>query len=69
MTAPAGGKVQGKVSAVAGFATLRPQPQDAEGEDLADLGQALGRGHQVRIEGVAHRRDLHGCSRAKDKRL
>jgi hypothetical protein len=52
MDARGGGKVQGNVSLVAGFMLPRPQPQKAGGEDLADLGEPLGGGHQVRVEGV-----------------
>jgi hypothetical protein len=54
MDARGGGKVQGNVSAVAGFMLPRPQPQKAGRQDLADLGQALGGGHKVRVEGVGH---------------
>jgi hypothetical protein len=31
-------------------ALARPQPQDAGGQDLADLVEALGRGHEVGVE-------------------
>jgi hypothetical protein len=54
MNPPGGGEVQGKVSAVAGGAGrfAGSKPQDAGGEDLADLSDALGGGHQIRVEGV-----------------
>ena len=58
MDAPAGGKVQGNVSVVAGFALPRPQPQKAGGEDL------FGGAHQVGIEGVGQGRDVVGEVRA-----
>ena len=64
MDALAGGKVQGNVSAVAGFTLPRPQPQKAGGEDLADLGEPLGGGHQVGVEGVGQGRDVVGEVRA-----
>jgi hypothetical protein len=32
----------------------RPQAQDAGGQDLGDLVEALGRGHEVGVEGVGH---------------
>jgi hypothetical protein len=58
MTAPGGGEVEGDVSGVAGLLTLRSQPQKAGGEDLADLIEPLGGGHQVGVEGVVQGRDL-----------
>ena len=64
MDAPAGGKVQGNVSVVAGFALPRPQPQKAGGEDLADLSEPFGGAHQVGIEGVGQGRDVVGEVRA-----
>lgn len=54
MTALVGGEVQGNVSAVAGFLGFQAQPPDTEGEDLSDLGEALGGGHAVGVEGVGH---------------
>ena len=68
MDAPAGGKVQGNVSVVAGFTLPRPQPQKAGRQDLADLGQALGGGHQIGIEGVVQNRYLGGRDDTEDKR-
>ena len=68
MDALAGGKVQGNVSAVAGFTLPRPQPQQAGRKDLADLGQALGRGHQIGVEGVGQNRYLRGRGDTEDKR-
>jgi hypothetical protein len=64
MDARGGGKVQRNVSMVAGFMLPRPQPQKAGRQDLADLGQALGGGHQVRVEGVGQGRDVVGEVRA-----
>ena len=64
MTAPGGGEVQGKVSAVVGFLGLRAQAEDAGGEDLADLGKPLGGAHQVGVEGVVQGRDLRGAGMA-----
>jgi hypothetical protein len=48
-----GGEVQRKVSAVASLVVLGTQPQDTEGQDLADLGQAFSGRHETGIEGVA----------------
>ena len=58
MTALAGEEVQGKVSAVARRARQfkRFEPEDAEGENRADLGDPLGSGHPVRVEGVVQGR-------------
>jgi len=64
MTALVGGEVQGNVSVVAGFTLPRPQPQQPSGEDLADLGEPLGGGHQVGVEGVGQGRDVVGEVRA-----
>ena len=68
MSPPAGGEVQGKLSAVAGFTLPRPQPQKAGGQDLADLGEPLGGGHQVGVEGVVQNRYLRGRDDTEDKR-
>jgi hypothetical protein len=35
-------------------ALARPQPQDASRQDLGDLVEALGGGHEVGAEGVGH---------------
>ena len=43
---------------VAGFTLPRPQPQKAGGEDLADLGEPLGWGHQIGVESVVQNRYL-----------
>jgi len=48
MDALVGGEVQGKISAVTGLLALRAKPHNAGGEDLADLGEPLGGGHQIR---------------------
>jgi hypothetical protein len=39
--------------AAPGSAQARAKPQDAGGEDLGDLVEALGRGHEVGVEGVS----------------
>ena len=64
MDAPAGGEVQGKLSAVAGFTLPRPQPQKAGGEDIADLSEPFGGAHQVGVEGVGQGRDVVSEMRA-----
>ena len=67
MDALPGGEVEGKVSVVfALFGPLRPQAQQASRQDIADLAQPFGGGHQVGVEGVrrtiaehlGHGRDL-----------
>jgi hypothetical protein len=68
MTALVGGEVEGNVSAVLGFLGLRAQAQDAGGEDLADLCEPLGGGHQVGVKGVVQRRDLRSDDGAEDRR-
>jgi hypothetical protein len=52
MDALGGGEVQRIVSPVTGFASLFAETQKAQRQDLADLAEALGGGHQVGIEGV-----------------
>ena len=52
MDAPAASEVQGKLSAVAFLSLLSAKADQTGGEDLADLGKALGGGHQVRVEAV-----------------
>jgi hypothetical protein len=52
MNPPGGGEVQGKLSAVAFLSLLRAKADQAGGEDLADLGEPLGGGHQVGVESV-----------------
>ena len=68
MNPPGGGEVQGKLSAVAGFTLPRPQPQKGGRQDLADLGEPLGGGHQVGVEGVVQNRYLRGRDGTEDKR-
>ena len=69
MDALAGEEVQGKLSAVASLCrVLRPQPQKAGGEDLADLSEPFGGAHQVGIEGVVQNRYLRGRDDTDDKR-
>ena len=58
MDARGGGKVQGNVSVVAGFTLPRPQPQKTGGEDLGDLSEPFGGGHQIGVEGVGQNRYL-----------
>jgi hypothetical protein len=54
MTASPGREVDANLlpSAAPGSAQTRPDAQDAGGQDLGDLIEALGRGHEVRTEGV-----------------
>ena len=54
MDALVGGEVQGTFSRSPGFglALLGAQTDQASGQDLADLGETLGGGHQVGVEGV-----------------
>ena len=68
MEALAGGEVQGKLSAVAFLSLLRAKADQAGGEDLADLGEPLGGGHQVGVEGVVQNRYLRGRDDTEDKR-
>jgi hypothetical protein len=65
MTALVGVEVEGNVSAVLGFLGLRAQAKKTGGEDLADLGEPLGGGHQVGIEGVVQWRDLREARMAR----
>ena len=57
MNPPGGGEVQESFSAVADIAGrfAGSEPQDASGEDLANLANALRGRHQVGIESVLHR--------------
>jgi hypothetical protein len=52
MNPPVGGEVQGSFSVVATLPSLRAKPQEPGGEDLANLGQALGGGHQIGVESI-----------------
>ena len=56
MTASPGREVDGNLlrNAAPGSAQPRSNAQDAGGQDLGDLVEALGRGHEVGIEGVCH---------------
>ena len=56
MTASPGREVDANLlrGAAPGSAQTRAHPQDAGGQDLGDLVQALGRGHQVGVEGLGH---------------
>ena len=54
MDAPVGGEVKGTFSRAPGLGHMLPRPQayQAGGQDLADLGQALGGGHAIGGKGV-----------------
>jgi hypothetical protein len=54
MTASAGREVHTNLLSRAApeGALARPKPQDAGGQDLGDLVEALGRGHEVGVEGI-----------------
>jgi hypothetical protein len=56
MTALPWGEVDANLlrGAALGGTQTRPDGQDAGGQDLGDLVEALGRGHQVRVESVGH---------------
>ena len=68
MDAPAASEVQGKLSAVAILSSLCAKPEKAGSEDLADLGEPLGGGHEVGVEGVVQNRYLRGRDDTEDKR-
>ena len=59
MTASPGREVDANLlrGAALGSAQARAEAQDAGGQDLRDLVEALGRGHQTRVEGIWHRSD------------
>jgi hypothetical protein len=59
MTASPGREVDANLlrGAAPGSAPARANTQDAGGQDLGDLVEALGRGHEVRVEGLAHAGD------------
>jgi hypothetical protein len=56
MTASPGREVDANLllGAAPGSALPRAGPQDAGGQDLGDLVEAFGRGHQVWIQGLGH---------------
>ena len=56
MTASPGREVDRNLlgGAALGSAQARPGTHDAGSQDLGDLVEALGRGHQVGVEGLAH---------------
>jgi hypothetical protein len=54
MHASVGGEVQSNPVSSVLTAQLSAGSQDTRGEDLGDLVQALGRGHQLWREGVRH---------------
>jgi hypothetical protein len=59
MTASPGREVDPNLlrGAAPGSAQTGANAQDAGGEDLSDLVEALGRGHEVGVERLAHARD------------
>ena len=59
MTASPGREVDANLlrGAAPGGAEARAEAQDAGGQDLGDLVEALGWGHQVWVEGVGHQRE------------
>ena len=65
MTASPGREVDGNLlrSAAPGSAQARANPQDAGGEDLSDLVEALGRGHEVGRQRVCAFHVLSGRDR------
>jgi hypothetical protein len=56
MTASPGREVDANLlcGAAPGSAQARAEPKDACGQELGDLLEALGRGHEVGVEGFAH---------------
>jgi hypothetical protein len=56
MTASPGREVDANLprGAAPGSAQTGAGPDDAGGQDLGDLVDALGRGHQIGVEGLAH---------------
>jgi hypothetical protein len=58
MTASVGREVDANLlrGAAPGSAQTRTYAQDAGGQDLGDLVEALGRGHQVGVEGAGQSR-------------
>jgi hypothetical protein len=66
MTASVGQEVDANLlrGAALGSAQARAEPQDAGGQDLGDLVEAFGRGHQVGVEGI---RAEH-CTSRQDRR-
>jgi hypothetical protein len=57
MTASPGREVDANLlrGAAPGSAQTRAKAQDARGQDLGDLVEALGRGHEVGVEAEGHR--------------
>lgn len=60
MTASPGREVDANLlpGAAPGSAHARTNPKDTRGEDLSDLVEALGGGHEVRMQGTGHRRSV-----------
>jgi hypothetical protein len=65
MTASPGREVDANLlrGAAPGSAQARANAQDAGGQDLGDLVEALGRGHEVGVEGIRHGKDGKDGSR------
>jgi hypothetical protein len=59
MTASVGREVDANLlrGAAPGSAQARPGPQDARRQDLGDLVEALGGGHKIGVERLAHAGD------------
>ena len=55
--------------AALGSAQARANSQDAGRQNLGDLVEALGRGHQVGVEGVGQCCDCRGCSPVQSQEL
>jgi hypothetical protein len=66
MTASPGREVDANLLRSA--AEARAQPQDSGGQDLGDLVEALGRGHQVGVKGFGQRRDALAGWRRSSRR-
>jgi hypothetical protein len=64
MTASPGREVDANLlrGAAPGSAQPRAHAQDAGGQDLGDLVEALGGGHEVGVKGVGQCCDCRGCS-------
>ena len=64
MTASPGREVDADLlrGAAPGSALPRADPQDAGRQDLGDLVEALGRGHQVGIKGLGHEQSARRLS-------
>jgi hypothetical protein len=65
MTASPGREVDRNLlrGAAPGSAQARAEPHDASGQDLGDLVEALGRGHEVGLQGLGHFEPSVGATR------